>query len=155
MTDLSAPYVDPSETAQTESADGPSLPTDKEDLRVYWHHRNARSIDGLPSLGTLLFPPEQETAPERPTGTACASSTKPSTSATRPSRFARLPSLQTVGTHVVVGSLAGGAVYAIDHGWLGSDAVKMGLGLAGATAAWIGGTMVGVPVPAPCCAMGM
>lgn len=46
----------------------------------------------------------------------------------------------------------GGLVYGWEEGWID---VKMAVGLVGATGAWVLGTMVGVPVPAPCCAMGM
>ena len=159
VTDLSAPYNPASSSAYDPPSSNTTSPppTDKEDLRVYWHNRNARSIDGLPSLGTFLFPddPSSPSATTVTTTTSSPSPTKKGCTSSARTAQSRLPSLQTLSTHAAVGALAGGAVYAYDCGWLSGDVVKMGVGLVGATGAWVVGTMVGVPVPAPCCAMGM
>ncbi|KAL7417324.1 hypothetical protein BDY24DRAFT_358111 [Mrakia frigida] len=150
-TDLSLPYVPP----PTDDTLPPSnLPlTDKNDLRVYWQTRNSQSIDGLPSIGTFLFDPPKPTNISSKSQ-SCSSSSSPTT--LPPTRFyaitSRLPSLKSVVSHALVGGVVGGAVWSIDHSLVDT---KMVVGLVGATGAWVVGTLVGVPVPAPCCAMGM
>ncbi|KAL7412577.1 hypothetical protein BDY24DRAFT_415955 [Mrakia frigida] len=120
-----------------------TIPASKNDLRVYWARDNSHSIDGLPSLGTFIN--DRSSPPSK--SKRCTSSSSPS----HPPSF-RLPSIRSVFSHAVVGGVVGGLVYGWEEGWID---VKMAVGLVGATGAWVVETMVGVPVPAPCCAMGM
>lgn len=144
-TDFSLPYASVSDVS-----DEMTTPTDKEDLRVYWQTRNSHSIDGLPSFGTFFFDEKFPPSTKLP---SCATSRPPKPTITTLSRLtSRLPSASSFLSHLAVASAGGGLVYALDHGLVDG---KMVVGLVGATGAWVVGNLVGVPVLAPCCAMGV
>jgi hypothetical protein len=130
-------------------------PNSKEDLRTYWALKTSASLDGLPGIGVLRQDPNLPLlAPPSSSSSPSISCKKPLASAPPPRSirlFNQLIPLSSIISHLLL-ALVVGLVLEAGHRELID--LKMILGLAGASVAWVGGQLVGVDVPAPCCAMG-
>jgi hypothetical protein len=127
----------------------------KEDLRKYWEIKTSTSLDGLPGIGVLRpDPTSPKSLPLSPSSPSSSGCKKPLASS-RPPRsiwiFNHIIPLSSVISHLLL-ILVVGLVMEAGHRELID--LKMIVGLAGASVAWIVGQVVGVDVPAPCCAMG-
>lgn len=137
---------------------------DENSLITYWTNRNPKSIDGLPSLGTLrtqqIYLHDDHPAisssscctPEAARSKESASSCASSSSSMAPSLTQRMLSNGVI-SHLFVAVLVGLILEAFHRDVLPD--LRVLVGLAGASVAWLVGNAAGVPVSAPCCAMGL